>query len=881
MFFVGSKSGGDQTEGVLRADMWPMVGRDREFNLIVSAIRKTGGAAGAAVTGAMGVGKSRLVREALAACGPASVSWVAGSSAAQTIPLGAFVRWLPDDAHEPLRGTNQVIAALIDEAGSRPCVVVVDDAHLLDDASAFMLDQLVVRQLARVVLTVGSDSPVSDSVAALWRHGGLQRVDVHPLGHPECVTLLQSVLGGPVDPVSERRMWRLTRGNVRFLRHIVEEEVERGRLRCQDGTWTWSPGAVVAAPVCELIEHQMGDLSEALAETVDVLSVAEPLATHILLDIVGAGPIEEAERRALITVEGGDESQVRLAHPLYAEVRRMKAGHIRLRRLRGIVASRLEQSSDPARILRRGALLLESDAVVTAEEMLRASDAAVWRGDSALALRFAEAARSVDGGWRTSIACAEALTMAGQFDEAQEALAVGDAPVDACVPLSVGRAKSLFLHGRTEDALAVLRCDHTQRSESHGAAQDAIRAFLIACDGELDVAMGAADAALEHEALPDVSVMLASTAKVLAMGELGRVDELRATAKRARNLGGRSTATSFLRFILDEAQCAALQLAGHCQAAAAAVDDIRSDDLPPDIYRWVSMISGSVSLASGRVDAAVPVLRDALSSQCQDFLGGWLSRYCIDLAVALAVRGESEAAKRCLDHLASHRHPGMAFLEPMEMLATAWVSASTGAVTQAIAQARAAAVSAATRGLAAREVLCLQTATRFGDTTAVGRLAELVDLVGGRRAPAAARHAVALADSDGEGLSAASETYAAMGDLLSALDAAAQASAAFRRADRRGSALSAAGRVRELLETCGEVRTPAVADATAPPVFTGREREVIMLAGGGLTNREIADRLQLSVRTVEGHMYRAAGRVGARDRNELARVIGEAFAVSA
>ena len=45
--------------------------------------------------------------------------------------------------------------------------------------------------------------------------------------------------------------------------------------------------------------------------------------------------------------------------------------------------------------------------------------------------------------------------------------------------------------------------------------------------------------------------------------------------------------------------------------------------------------------------------------------------------------------------------------------------------------------------------------------------------------------------------------------------------------------------------------------------------------------REIADRLQLSVRTVEGHMYRAAGRVGARDRNELARVIGEAFAVSA
>jgi DNA-binding NarL/FixJ family response regulator len=130
-------------------------------------------------------------------------------------------------------------------------------------------------------------------------------------------------------------------------------------------------------------------------------------------------------------------------------------------------------------------------------------------------------------------------------------------------------------------------------------------------------------------------------------------------------------------------------------------------------------------------------------------------------------------------------------------------------------------------------------------------------------------------------LIAASGRYVAMGDMLSAVDAAAQASVAFRRADRRGSALGASGRSRELAERCGDVHTPAIADAAAPPVFTGREREVIMLAGSGLTNREIAERLQLSVRTVEGHLYRAAGRVGARDRNELARTIGDAMAVSA
>ena len=215
------------------------------------------------------------------------------------------------------------------------------------------------------------------------------------------------------------------------------------------------------------------------------------------------------------------------------------------------------------------------------------------------------------------------------------------------------------------------------------------------------------------------------------------------------------------------------------------------------------------------------------------------------------------------------------------MLATAWVSAAVGAVRRAIGEARSAAVSAALRGQPAREVLCLQTATRFGDTTTVTRLGELVWVVGGRRAPAAAHHAAALAAGDGDGLLAVSAAYEEMGDLLAAVDAAAQASVTFREANLRGSAQTATNRARDVAGRCGDVHTPALSEAAAPVVFTGRMREVVMLAGGGLTNREIAERLQLSVRTVEGHLYRAAGRVGARDRNELARAIGHALATPA
>ena len=41
------------------------------------------------------------------------------------------------------------------------------------------------------------------------------------------------------------------------------------------------------------------------------------------------------------------------------------------------------------------------------------------------------------------------------------------------------------------------------------------------------------------------------------------------------------------------------------------------------------------------------------------------------------------------------------------------------------------------------------------------------------------------------------------------------------------------------------------------------------LASKGLTNAQIADRLVLSVRTVETHIYRAMQKLGVSDRREL------------
>lgn len=56
-----------------------------------------------------------------------------------------------------------------------------------------------------------------------------------------------------------------------------------------------------------------------------------------------------------------DSGMVRVAHPMYGEARRARNGTVRSARLRGRVASALQESAgttDPARL---GLLLLESD----------------------------------------------------------------------------------------------------------------------------------------------------------------------------------------------------------------------------------------------------------------------------------------------------------------------------------------------------------------------------------------------------------------------------------------------------------------------------------------------------------------------------------------
>ena len=55
---------------------------------------------------------------------------------------------------------------------------------------------------------------------------------------------------------------------------------------------------------------------------------------------------------------------------------------------------------------------------------------------------------------------------------------------------------------------------------------------------------------------------------------------------------------------------------------------------------------------------------------------------------------------------------------------------------------------------------------------------------------------------------------------------------------------------------------------TRNSLLTGRERDVLALAGRGLTNQEIADELFISTRTVKCTLHRACVRLGAHNRTQ-------------
>ncbi|MGH3778812.1 MAG: LuxR C-terminal-related transcriptional regulator [Pseudonocardiaceae bacterium] len=865
---------------------WPLTGRAEELSLISGLTRRRDGPAGVVLAGAAGVGKTRLAREALAVAEQRGTltRWAVATASARALPLGAFAATLGVVGPDPARLVRQATDALLAGAGRAGVIVGVDDAHLLDELSAMLVHQLALRRAVTLVLTLRTGETAPDAVTALWKDGHLPRLELQPLSEAETATLVEATLGGPLDSAAARRLWTTTQGNALYLRQLVDGELEAGRLHQVAGVWRWSGEFELSPGLAELVSARIGQLPDEQRDVVEVLAFGEPLGMPLLTELTDAAvAVEAAEARGLVEVyPDGRRLQVRLAHPLFGEVQREQMGRLRARRLRGRIAQALAATGArrAGDTLRRAVLALDSDLQPDSVLLTDAARRATELGDLALAQRVAVAAVAAGGGFEPRLLLGNALVWSGRGAEAESELAALGllARTDAqraqvAIPRVAALAWGLGLPAEAEamlDAVASVVADDAAGLELAG-----MRSVLDAFLGRSVQAAEAAAGVLAHPCCSPPAAQLATWGLAAAGGGLGRLDGL---GDRVRQIDARADSSEtglhqaavvgsswvrglLLAGLLDQAEDAAQRYRERCQDTPG----------PGDVI--TSFMCGKVAKSRGQVQTAARWFRQSLAGVRGADTGGWAFQLLVNLTGTLGMAGNATSALEALEGMTAARHPALGYREPEVLLAQAWVAAAEGTVGEAVALARRAAEVAASQPQPAVEVLALHTAVCFGDRTVADRLAELATQVDGPRAPAAAAHAAALAADDGAALHAASVQLEQMGALLLAADAAAQAAATHTRHDLRGSVQAAATRAHRLAVACEGARTPALVAVEAPLPLTNREREIVTLAAGGLSNRRIAERLVVSVRTVEGHLYRACAKLGTSDRTELAALL--------
>ncbi|MFF4545726.1 LuxR C-terminal-related transcriptional regulator [Streptomyces sp. NPDC001406] len=293
---------------------WPFTGREDELELIRRSL--TAGRHGIVVTGAAGCGKTRLVTEALRGTDGARVT---GTPQSRGLSFAAFAHLLPESV-----SLHRAVHIL---SGVR--LLVVDDAHLLDEASAALVHQLAVHGRTRLVVVASDGAPVPGAVSRLWTGELLPRLALEPLPREDTARLL--ALGGALERLTVNRLHRVCRGDLRLLRDLLGAVRESGLLTRVPDTdeWAWRGPLPVTPTVRERTAPVLDRRGPAERETLERLAFAGPLPPR--LDDLDLAALERLEADGLIRVD--DRGAAHLAHPLHGPALRATAGRLRARRL--------------------------------------------------------------------------------------------------------------------------------------------------------------------------------------------------------------------------------------------------------------------------------------------------------------------------------------------------------------------------------------------------------------------------------------------------------------------------------------------------------------------------------------------------------------------
>jgi len=677
-------------------------------------------------------------------------------------------------------------------------------------------------------------------------------------------------------------MWQASGGNALFVRHLVEGAVEAGTLRQVRGVWQLRGRTAVTSELAALLDAGLEQLPGDVVHMLELLSFCEPLDLDTLTGMVGADAVECAERRGLIRVVAEQHTlEARFVHPLFGEVIRRRLGVATARRLRGELVRILREQPirGPEQRIRLAELALDSDEKPQTDLLVVAARDAITLTNIPLGERLARAAVTQGGGLVASELLARAQLWQGNAAEAEQTLSPFDPDKLSEVELlRWGAARIANLHwlmGDTEGARELV--DLLRERVTHPGARlsvDGLAAATTMSEGHLEEAVRLCERVLADPAACPQATECAVIGGTIALALMGRLDQVAVVAARAHQVEDR--VEGLLRHLAAFGEISGLVFAGHFDTAEQRSANIVRISSPGQYLAWGmgNVLAGAVEAARGRFPDAVSRMEQTVAALESTPAWGFSARLL--LAQSYCALGRVELSAETVGELRTRFGRHLEVFEPQLRLTEAWLAAAQGHISAAIELALHAGEMARRSGQRAIELRALHDAIRFGDRTSLQRVIDIAPGVDGLLAPVYGAQAAALADRDAAAVYAAAERFERIGALLSAADAAAQAAVLFEAAGDRRRTMQATATAEGLAAACGGIETPALTLAAQPLPMTTREREIASLAAQGLSNREIADRLVVSPRTVEGHIYRACTKLGLSDRKGLASLIRNA-----
>lgn len=916
--------------GKLTAAEAPFVGRSEELELVSGALQaaRTTRPQILVVEGAAGIGKTAFVRRCLAAADDVVVLEASGDEAESALHFGVVSQLFAQAAltrgggpRAPRLGTGlpgssfavgaELLGMLEALQAAGPVVVLLDDAHWIDAASAAALLFALRRlHLARVCVVIATRPEGAVRAGPSWSrllddHDRVQRVRLGGLGGAE-VALLADLLGGPpLSPAAAERLRRHTDGHPLYVKALLRE-LSPEALALEQGPLP-APHSFAATVLVAL--------TSAASDTQDLVAAAAVAGGRCPVQLAGgaadlADPLaalDEALAAGLLTlVPGRIPTEVTFPHPLVRAAIYDDLSPTRRRDLH-LACARLTAGS--VALSHRAAASPGADDRLAAE-LVHAAEAEIARGELTLGVdHLLLASRVAAPGPTQETALLEAVDCLGVAGDVPRAQELREA-VAACADTprrSFSLATLTASAGRVPEALSALRAvtersDFAAHPELAGPVFSSL-AIVAAYAGDAADAIAWARRVPRDESATGTVQVTARQALALGLAISGRGREA------VRELGA-----------LSPSRIAPEPFEAELLATRGAIK-VRSGDLAGGVDDLVAVITWARSGATAR---SLPNAHSSLA-EAEYRLGRWDdgSNHA-ELGILLAQDSHQVWELPFAHAVASLFHAGRGEWSPAaEQVAAARRVASAAPLPVSGHYARYAAASLARVREDWSGVLVVLEGPAEKMTPSPGpalhhqmRVLEAEALVRSARLDEAADvlAALAAAVADGTGAVIGVDVCRVRGALEHARGDHAHARAAFaagqeiaaragsplaeaelelafgrflRRTGRRSTAAARLQTARSLFErmraqpfldacdaelaACG-LRTPAAGGDGYG--LSPREQAVARLVAAGKSNREVGEELYLSTKAIEYHLSNIFTKLGVHSRHQLASRVG-------